>query len=234
MIDHFKTIYRHQTDVYDRLVAREDYQGNLFAALNDIRRLDGLHVVEFGAGTGRLTRLLSVMVRQVFAFDIEYAMVAKALDVLPTTGMTNWKLAQADNRRMPLANACTDLAIEGWSFGHVTDWYPTGWRRETEKMLSEIERIVKPGGTAILIETLGTGQHKPNPPSDALRRLYDYWRDEHGFAFRWIRTDYQFASSAEANELMRAFFGCELSDRVLRTGKVIVPECTGIWWKRFA
>ncbi len=234
MIDHFKTIYRHQTDVYDRLVAREDYQGNLFAALNDIRCLDGLHVVEFGAGTGRLTRLLSVMVRQVFAFDIEYAMLAMAFDVLPTTGMTNWKLAQADNRRMPLANAIADLAIEGWSFGHVTDWYLTGWRRETEKMLSEMERIIKPGGTAILIETLGTGQRKPNPPSDALRRLYDYWRDEHGFAFRWIRTDYQFASPAEANELMRSFFGSELSERVLHTGKVIVPECTGIWWKRFA
>ena len=93
-------------------------------------------------------------------------------------------------------------------------------------------RVLRPGGTAILIETLGTGQRQPNPPGDWLPQLYQHWQDQHGFQRRWIRTDYQFASEAEMDELLRAFFGAALADQALAAGKLIVPECTGIWHKR--
>ena len=58
-MDHFRTIYRTRADDYDTLVAREDFQGNLPQALAKIRPWAGLDVVELGAGTGRLTRLLA-------------------------------------------------------------------------------------------------------------------------------------------------------------------------------
>jgi hypothetical protein len=45
-----------------------------------------------------------------------------------------------------------------------------------------------------------------------------------------IRTDYRFESLAEAEDLMRLFFGDTLADRVASEGLVILPECTGIWW----
>lgn len=231
MADHFRQIYRHQAERYDRLVAREDYQGNLFAALNDIRPLNGLQVVEFGAGTGRLTRLLSVMVDQVYAFDIEHSMLSRARESMTTTGMCNWSLARGDNHRMPVRSGVADLVIEGWSFGHATEWYSRNWRHHIDRMLAEMQRIARRGGTAILIETMGTGARQPIPPADALAQLYDYWQTQHGFNYRWIRTDFHFASSNEAAELMRFFFGDELARRALQGGKVIVPECTGIWWK---
>ena len=50
-----KEIYASRARDYERLVAREDYQGNILKALQDIRALAGLDVVELGAGTGRLT-----------------------------------------------------------------------------------------------------------------------------------------------------------------------------------
>ena len=74
----FQYIYRNQAEQFDRLAAREDRRGNLFAALNDICPLQGARVVEFGAGTGRVTRLLSVVVEEIFAFDIEASMLARA------------------------------------------------------------------------------------------------------------------------------------------------------------
>ena len=233
MTDHFKHIYRHHPGLYDRLVAREDYQGNLFAALNDIRSPDGLRVVEFGAGTGRLTRLLSVMVKQIHAFDIELAMLLQALASMSNTGMSNWSLAAGDNHRMPVASCSADLVIEGWSFGHAAARFPGDWRRHIDTMLAEMERIAKGGGTAILIETMGTGTRQPLPPADTLAQLYAYWQSRHGFAYRWIRTDYHFVSPQEAAELMSFFFGDELTQRVLQADSVIVPECTGIWWKHF-
>ena len=233
MSDHFRQIYRHQADLYDLLVAREDYQGNLFAALNDIRSLDGLDVVEFGAGTGRLSRLLSVLVERVYAFDIEHAMLSKARKSMTTSGMRNWSLARGDNHRMPVRSGAADLVIEGWSFAHATEWFSDNWRHHIDCMLAEMRRIARRGGTAILIETMGTGTRQPHPPAEALAQLYDYWQSRHGFNCRWIRTDFHFASPQEAAELMPFFFGDELARRVLQGGKVIVPECTGIWWKHF-
>ena len=233
MSDHFRNIYRHQAEQYARLVAREDQHGNLFAALNEIIPLHGLDVVEFGAGTGRLTRLLAVLVNRIRAFDIEPAMLAQAKSLMTATGMTNWSVALGDNGRMPVASDCADLVIEGWSFAHVTRWYPQNWRQRADAMLAEMERILKPGGTAILIETLGTGRRQPQAPTAELANLYAYWQDRRGFSRRWIRTDYQFASSAEADELTRFFFGDELAVACLSGEKVILPECTGIWWKRF-
>ena len=231
MHDRYQHIYRHHPELYDRLVAREDQQGNLLAARNAIRRLDGLDVVEFGAGTGRLTRLLAVMVRQVHAFDIALPMLAVAKANMTASGGTNWALGGGDNERMPLAAACADVVIEGWSFAHVMEWQAREWRAAADAMLAEMARIVKPGGTMILIETLGTGQRQPQPPSPELARLYAYWQAQHGFHHRWIRSDYQFATPQEADELLRAFFGDELADSLLAEGRLRVPECTGIWWK---
>lgn len=228
----FRAFYREQSALFDRLASREDWQGRLFAALNEICRLDGLRIAEYGAGTGRLTRLLAAQAKLVYAFDIEPAMLALARENLQAAGMTNWRLGVADNLRMPLAANCVDLAVEGWSFAHSVAWHGEGWRQACDSLLNDMARVLRPGGTAILIETLGTGHRQPNPPGDWLPQLYQHWQDQHGFQRRWIRTDYQFASEAEMDELLRAFFGAALADQALAAGKLIVPECTGIWHKR--
>lgn len=231
MSDHFQHIYNHQAERYERLIAREDQHGNLFAALMEIHPFDGAQVVEFGAGTGRVTRILSVLAKHIYAFDRSPAMLSVAQDVLEGTGMENWSLGIADNRAMPLPARCADIAIEGWSFAHVLGWTPERWQQELDKMLSEMFRVLKPGGTAILIETMGTGQRQPQAPSEALATLYAYLEDQHAFHYRWVRTDFQFADVQEADELIRFFFGDEMADTTVAGKNIIVPECTGIWWK---
>ena len=233
MCDHFKQIYRDQAHMYERLVAREDQHGNLFEALNDIVPLHGLDIIEFGAGTGRLTRLLAVLAARVLAFDIEPAMLSLAATIMRETGLSGWALALGDNATMPVASSSADLVIEGWSFAHAVAWFPQQWPRRTDAMLTEMQRIVKPGGMAILIETLGTGSRRPQAPTPDLAQLYQHWEDAWGFSRRWIRTDYQFATSQEADELTRFFFGDSLADECLAPGGVTLPECTGIWWRAF-
>ncbi len=233
MPDRFRAIYARHAAQYDALVAAEDYRGLLFPTLNDIRPLSGLDAVEFGAGTGRLTRLLALAVRRVWAFDASLHMLSVAAQRLAETGAANWALAAADNRRLPLPPACADLAVEGWSFAHAVGWYPDTWREEVGAMLAEMRRVLRPGGTAMLLETLGTGHKRPTPPTEGLAALYRWLEQEQGFQSTWIRTDYYFNSSEEAERLTRFFFGDALADRVLAEQQVMLPECTGIWWRTY-
>lgn len=225
----FQHIYTHQAEQYDRLVAREDYQGQILAALQRIRPLAGLDVVEFGAGTGRLTRLLAPLVRSIQAFDASAAMLGVAKETLEGIGRGNWTLGVADNRRLPVEDRVADLAIAGWSFGHTVGWFPDTWRAEIGHMLAEMRRVLRPGGAAVILETLGTGRETPHPPHAGLAAYYRWLEGEQGFHATWIRTDYEFASPDEADELTRFFFGDELADRVRREDLTIVPECTGLW-----
>jgi hypothetical protein len=96
--------------------------------------------------------------------------------------------------------------------------------------LFQMKRLLCPGGTMILLETMGTGRETPQPPRAYLAELYAWLEQEQGFSTQWIRTDYRFESLAEAEQLTRFFFGDELARTVAAKNWVILPECTGIWW----
>ena len=226
----YKAIYTSQAEKYDRLVAREDYQGNILRALAQIRPFAGVDVVELGAGTGRLTRLLAPQVRSIYGFDASAHMLAIASARLMATGRSNWVLGVADNRCLPLMMATADVAIAGWSLGHSVGWYPQTWREQVELALAEMRRVCRPGGTLILLETQGTGHITPRPPSSGLAGFYRWLETEQGFRAAWIRTDYRFASVDEASDLTRFFFGDELAGEIIRNRLTVLPECTGIWW----
>src|SRR5687767_15653875 len=127
MTDHFQTIYAQHADDYERLIAREDYQGNILKAIQKVAALDGAVVAEMGAGTGRLTRLLAPDVHKIIAMDASRHMLATAQTVLSAMPVHNWRLVNADNRALPIPDGFSDLAIEGWSFGHLAGWYPSTW-----------------------------------------------------------------------------------------------------------
>lgn len=227
----FKYIYSHQAELYERLISREDHHGNIRPALAQIRPLAGLEVVEVGAGTGRITWLLAPEVRRITAFDISTHMLSIARRKLPGSGLLNWRLGAADNRCLPLRSGLADLAIAGWSLGHTVGWYPASWRKEIGRALAEMIRVLRPDGTVILLETLGTNQTSPRPPTPGLAAFFAWLEQKHGFQRTWVRTDYRFASVQEAAELTRFFFGDEMADDILSKGSPVVPECTGIWWR---
>ena len=226
----FKEIYANHADRYDRLVAREDYQGNLLRALGEIGPLAGLDVVELGAGTGRFTRMLAPIVGSIRAFDASQHMLDMAAETLARGGWANWRLALADSRELPVEDACADLALAGWTFGHMTEWYPDAWRDEIGRAVGEMRRVLRPGGIAVIVETLGTGRETPQPPAERLAKYYTMLERDYGFTRTWLRTDYRFQSQAEAAELTGFFFGAPAPTTLTEEGFAIVPECTGVWW----
>ena len=223
-----KEVYAGHAAEYEALVSREDYQGNILKAVQDIIPLQGLDVLDLGAGTGRLACLLQPHVRRVIAFDLSAHMLEIARDRLRLTGANNWLAAAADHRHLPLAAASADLIVSGWSVSYLTVWSPEKWRAEADAWLSEARRVLRKGGQIILLESLGTGNETPQ----ALPHLENFygWLDEQGFQNKWIRTDYRFDSLEQASEVAGFFFGEDMQDRIRREQRTFLPECTGVWW----
>jgi ubiquinone/menaquinone biosynthesis C-methylase UbiE len=226
----FQDIYLNRAENYHQLVMREDYPGNLMPSLLDIADFRGKIVVELGAGTGRLTKLIAAHARSVRAFDRSRHMLDQAVRYLQDLPFPNVSFMQAENRSIPLPEESCDILVEGWSFGHTVVEEKQRWREVIEELLSEAFRVVKKGGTVIVIETLGSGKKVPSAPGETLAQLYAYLESERGFRHGWIRTDYKFPSMNEATTLIGMFFGEMLDHEVNTGGEVIVPECTGIWW----
>lgn len=227
----YEEIYQQKAQEYESLVAREDYAGNILAALQEICDMNGRVIVDTGAGTGRLMKLLAPQAAAVYGFDISPAMLSVADQELRRGSESNWTLAAADHRNLPLPPDTADLIVSGWSLCYLALDQEEPWREPLREVFSRLEQLLRPGGMIIILETMGTGYTSPNPPDFMLD--YFAFLDELGFQSRWIRTDYQFESAQEAAELSRFFFGDELGDQVEESGSDILPECTGIWWKQF-
>lgn len=225
-----REIYDQHAGHYQRLIEREDYQGNLLEAIQSLKRMEGLTLLDVGSGTGRFMRMLAPIAGQMVGLDLSLHMLRVAQAELLSESDGGWLLAAADNRSLPLPSDLVDVAIAGWSFGHATVWYQDRWQTEIASALSEMKRVVKPGGMAIIFETLGTGSEQPDAPTETLAAYYRYLEQEQGFSSQALQTDYRFASLSEAEELIRFFFGDEMGDEVVKRQWVVLPEWTGMWW----
>ncbi|HVO38781.1 MAG TPA: class I SAM-dependent methyltransferase [Spirochaetia bacterium] len=228
----FELVYSRHGAEYHELVASEDWEGNLPRALSQITSFKGKTVVELGAGTGRVTAIVAPRAARVLAFDRSRGMLDQAAQTVSRAGLSNVTFTQADNRAVPLPDSSADIVIEGWSFGHTVSVARDAWRGAAEGIIRESERLLKPGGMLIIIETLGTGKKMPQAPGDILPVFYGFLERQLGFGATWIRTDYRFPSLVEARRLIEFFFVVMVDYEMAADGQVIVPECTGIWWRK--
>lgn len=226
-----KEIYTSAADLYQALVRREDFQGNLLPAILSIDTLKDKDVIELGAGTARVSCLIAPIVRRLVAADISHHMLKVGKGRLEALDSANWHLSLQSHRALPFASDTADVVIAGWSFCYAALDAGEDWQPALEEALGETARVLRPGGKLILIESLGTGFESPTRP-DVLVNYLAYL-DEHGFKSTWVRTDYCFTDRSEAKDLTTFFFGeVPMPMRETENG-VIVPECTGLWWQSY-
>jgi len=223
-----KEIYKSHADRYELLILREDYQNNIPKAINKIKPVDDLDIVELGAGTGRLTRFLANKSHNLSACDASHHMLVQAKAVLSGDMLGNPVLSVADMRFTPFASHSADMVIAGWSFCYLAVWGGDAWQQKIDQGLAEAKRLLRPGGVMIVLENFGTGYESPNPPSH-LSGYFDYLRNK-GFSSTWFRTDFKFSSFEEALKLSGFFFGTEYAEKVREKHWIILPECTGLLW----
>jgi ubiquinone/menaquinone biosynthesis C-methylase UbiE len=225
-----RRIYQSEGDRYQALIAREDYEGNILRAIDEILDVNGLDILDLGAGTGRLTLLLAPRARSIHAFDVSAEMLRVCRERLVDSGLSNWQVDVADHRQLPLPDGSADLAVSGWSVSYLAVWDKENATAELDKWLTEMKRLLRSRGTIILLESLGTGNESP-VRLEHVEAAYQ-WMEKNGFESKWIRTDYEFESVDEAADLAGFFFGEQMADKILERGSNILPECTGVWWRK--
>ena len=229
MSEQQRKIYQSEGDRYEALISREDYQGNISRAIDEIINVNGLDILDLGAGTGRLTLLLAPRAKSVRAFDASGEMLRVCRDRLVASGLSNWQVDVADHRQLPVQDRSADLVVSGWSVSYLSVWNQENGAMELNNWLDEMKRVLRQNGTIILLESLGTGNEEPIR-LEHVESTYQ-WLDANGFQNKWIRTDYRFESVEEAADLAGFFFGEEMMARVLERQSPILPECTGVWWR---
>ncbi len=227
----YREIYAHHAEAYHELVSAEDCDASLKAALSQHLRLDGAHVADVGAGTGRISRLLLEGGARVTAIEPSAAMRAVAQRELSAYGPARLTVTAGDARELPLGDASVDAAIAGWVFGHFRYWEESQWEAHVDLALGELFRTVKPGGRVLIAETLGTAMRVPAPPNPKLAEYYDRLQSA-GFVRQTLATDYLFSSVEDAARVLGFFFGAEIQCRVMKNGWARVPEWTGLWVQR--
>ena len=141
-----KEVYNSHAQQYELLIRREDYKNNIPAEINKITPIDGLDIVELGAGTGRLTRFLTGKARSLAACDTSLQMLLKAKTIYSNYPKNHTVLAVADMRAVPCASQSVDMVIAGWSFCYLAVWGGNNWQLALEKGLAETKRLLRPGG----------------------------------------------------------------------------------------
>lgn len=218
-------IYKNQAKKYERLISK---QPSLYDVINKIKPIENTDIIDLGAGTGRLTTVLASQAKSILALDESESMLRVTAHKLKQAGLHNWRTQVADHRALPVDNDSADLLVSGWSIGYLANSTDSAWKNNIKHVMEEMKRVLRPGGTAIIFETMGTGYETPHPPVF----LQDYYRlleQDYGFSFSWIRLDYHFESVDEAKDLTEFFFGKEVADKVMSQSLLQVPECAGVW-----
>jgi SAM-dependent methyltransferase len=229
--DHYDDVYESRAEPYDELVAHEDHQALLPALLDELAP-GAIDVVEAGAGTGRLTRMLAPRARRIHAFDGSPAMIAVARRHLADAAHVT--LGVATHEALPVEPDVADLAIEGWAFGHAVSRNAEGWRDEVRAWVTELDRVTRPRGRVVLIETMGTAVATPFEGGHSLEPFDAFVTSTLGFERHVVRTDYAFDSGAEALRVLGFFFGARIEEKLARSsfvreGQTIVPEHTAVY-----
>mmetsp|Transcript_17047 Transcript_17047/g.57244 ORF Transcript_17047/g.57244 Transcript_17047/m.57244 type:complete len:282 (-) Transcript_17047:177-1022(-) len=241
--------YTRRADLYESLCDAQQLNGvlDVLRAVQACRHrrspfpADDYRVVDVGTGSGKLATRLAPYASSVVGVDREVELLAIARRRADALGLRNCAFLQGDCRSLPLPGGSADLIIAGWVLCYLKveheRWDGSGnssgpWREEVDRAIVEMERVLRPGGLVVLLESRGTAATEARRGGS---RYYEHLRYR-GFREELVRTDYAFASREEATDAMLFFFGRAVAQRAEDLGGASgwVPEVTGLWWRRRA
>ena len=141
----------------------EEALERLFEALG-ARPEPGAVIVDVGCGVGRLTRPLARGAERVYGIDVSSEMLDRARELNDAHGNIEWLHGDGESLR-PVEDASVDVCVSHVVFRHIPD------PQVTLGYVSEIGRVLRPGGFAAIEFSNDPEPHRRRPLRDAKTKL---------------------------------------------------------------
>lgn len=217
----------HHTATYEIENRAVDPDGSLAAAMRGVDDWVGRTVLDVGCGTGFHLPWFAETAATVIGVEPHGDLVALARR--RTRRLPNVTVHQGTAQALPVPDASVDVVHARWAY-----FFGPG----CEPGLAELDRVVRRGGTAYVIDndptrsTFGSWFRRGYPDVDP-ETVERFW-SVRGWTRVPVDLRWSFSSRADLEAVVRIEFTREVADEVLagHTGTE-VDYAVNLWWRRF-
>jgi ubiquinone/menaquinone biosynthesis C-methylase UbiE len=215
-------------DVYEVENRGVDRAGTIEAAMQAIHPLAGADLVDVGCGSGfHLPRFRSLGAASVTGVEPYTPLLDLARERV--AGLVGVQAVDGTAQELPLPDRSVDVAHARWAY-----FFGAG----CEPGLAELARVLRPGGTAFVVDndatrsTFGTWFRRAYPAYDPLG-VERFWA-RHGWSRERLGIRWDFDSREDFEAVVRIEFPETVAEGILAehpgTG---VDYGVNLWWNRF-
>lgn len=217
----------HHTATYELENRAADPDGRLWSTLHSLAPWEARDVLDLGCGSGYHLPLFAETARSVTGVEPHPDLVALARR--RTRRLANVSVAQGVAQAVPLPDASVDVVQVRWAY-----FFGPG----SEPGLAELDRVVRRGGTALVIDndatrsTFGRWFRRgyPEIDPDAVER---FWSTR-GWTRTSVEMGWRFSSRVDLEAVVRIEFKPDIAEAVLAEHAGLeVDYAVNVWSKRF-
>lgn len=209
-------------DVYETENLAADPDGLVELAMARIAPWDGRTVVDLGAGTGFHLPRFHETAEQVIAIEPHGLSRLRAMRRVADLGLERASVLMGSAAAIPLRDDSVDLVHARFAY-----FFGPG----CEPGLAELERVIRPGGTAFIIDNdLRSGDFagwlRRQPEWDAIDpdAIEAFW-SARGFDIERIPTEWRFRRRADLEAVVRLEFPAPVAADILRDFTGLSASC---------
>ena len=165
-MDHLKRVtdeFAGQAQTFDRFAEKTDEQAatRYTDALGDAADGD---LIDVACGPGVVTAAIAPRAAAVVAFDATEEMLDRARARCARAGLANVTFQSGNAERLPFGDARFDGVVTRLAIHHFAD---------PQRALGEMFRVLRPGGTAVIVDVVSSELPEESDLQNAIERLRD-------------------------------------------------------------
>jgi SAM-dependent methyltransferase len=217
-------------DVYEIENRGVDPDGLIETAMSRIHDWAGQRILDLGCGSGFHLPLFAQTASSVVGVEPHAPLASLARQRVRDLSLANVSVLDGTAQGIPLADDSVDVTHARWAY-----FFGPG----CEPGLAEVERVLRPGGTAFVIDndasrsTFGRWFRAAMPAHDPVA-IERFWARQ-GWSRERIDMRWSFGSRADFESVLRIEFTETLADGIMADHPGAgVDYAVSLWWRTFA
>lgn len=203
---------QHNPDVYELENLATDPSGFIEKTMQQLASWQDKTVLDLGAGTGFYVKLFQKEARHVIAIEPDGKLRVRAMERVVTQNWENVSVLRGSAEQTLLADQSVDIVHARFAYFFAPDCEPG---------VHELKRIIRPGGTAFIIDNDLTGgtfaewvKYSEWYRPDLDRETQEFWA-AHDFQLKRIASELCFENRADLEAVVKIEFAPAVAERIL-------------------